>query len=96
MIDRSNRQAAQSPLRRLLDPGQPFCKEDVMWTLGYIKRQLADGAPEWSRLDRPQLLAYFSCFAEMSLTLLQRQAPERPETDRFRAMVSDLLNRDRN
>lgn len=63
----------------------------MLWALGLVKRQLADGAPEWSRLDRPQLLAYFSCFAEMSLLLLHRQAPERPEADRFRAMVSDLL-----
>jgi len=95
VANRYARHTADGPLRRLLDPDQPFCREDVLWTLGLIKRQLADGAPEWSRLDRPQLLAYFSCFAEMSLTLLQRQAPERPETDRFRAMISDLLSRER-
>ena len=87
--------SADGPLRRLLDPDQPFCREDVLWTLDLMKRQLADGAPEWSRLDRPQLLAYFACFAEMSLMLLHRQAPGRPEADRFRAIISDMLNRER-
>ena len=85
-------QAADGPLRRILDPAEPFCREDVLWTLGLIKRQLADGAPEWSRLDRPQLLAYFNGFAEMSLMLLHRQAPGQPEAERYRALLLDMLN----
>ena len=95
MTQRSVQQAVDGPLKRLLDPSQPFCREDVLWTLGRIKRQLAEGAPEWSRLDRPQLLAYFNGFAEMSLMLLYRQAPGRPEADRYRAMLLDLLNLER-
>lgn len=94
MYDRMASRAANAPLRRLLDPAQPFCREDVLWALGRIKRQLAEGAPEWSRLDRPRLLAYFSCFAEMALLLLNRQAPDRPEADQFRAMLADMLRQE--
>jgi hypothetical protein len=87
----SARTNTPAQLQRLLDPTQPFCREDVLWALHAIKRKAAEGAPEWSRLDRPELLVYFSCFAEMSLLLLQRQTPGRPETDRFRAMIAKLL-----
>ncbi|WP_276352662.1 hypothetical protein [Cohnella caldifontis] len=83
-----------SPLKRLLDRSQPFCKEDVLWALDYMKRKAADGAPEWSGLDRPQLLEVFACFAEMSLLLLHRQTPGKPETERFRAMLEGLFARD--
>jgi hypothetical protein len=76
-----------------LDPSQPFVREDVLWALDLIKRKAADGAPEWSGLDRPHLLAYFSCFAEMALLLLRRQAPGHPETACFRAMLEALLPR---
>jgi hypothetical protein len=81
------------PLRRLLDPAQPFCREDVLWALHLIKRKAAEGAPEISGLDRPQLLEYFTCFAEMATLLLHRQMPDLPETVRFRAMAAELLSR---
>jgi hypothetical protein len=80
------------PLKRLLDPSEPFCREDVLWALDHIKRKAAEGAPEWSGLDRPQLLDYFVRFAEMALLLLHRQTPGSPETARFRKMVEDLLS----
>lgn len=84
---------AQDHLRRLMDPSYPPCREDVLWALGFIKQKVADGAPEWSGLDRPQLLAYFACFAEMALMLLHRQVPYGPETACFRTMLSELLLR---
>jgi hypothetical protein len=79
------------PLRRLLDPSQPFVREDVLWALDLIKRKAADGAPEWSGLDRPRLLEYFACFAEMALLLLHRQTPGTPETECFRELLEGLL-----
>lgn len=91
MTDSVKRPIADVPLRRLLDSTQPFCREDVLWALHAMKRKLAEGAPEWSGLDRPELLACFSCFAEMSLLLLHRQTPGHPETERFRAMVAKML-----
>jgi hypothetical protein len=79
------------PLRRLLDPSYPLCREDVLWALGFIKKKVADGAPEWSGLDRPQLLAHFACFADMAMLLLHRRSPSGSETACFRTMLSDLL-----
>jgi hypothetical protein len=84
----------EQPLRRLLDPSYPLCREDVLWALGFIKKKVADRAPEWSGLDRPQLLAHFACFADMALLLLHRRSPSLQETECFRAMLRDLLPRD--
>jgi hypothetical protein len=84
----------EQPLRRLLDPSYPLCREDVLWALGYIKKKVADRAPEWSGLDRPQLLAHFACFADMALLLLHRRSPSLQETACFRKMLSELLPRE--
>ncbi|TJY43301.1 hypothetical protein E5161_05230 [Cohnella pontilimi] len=83
------------PLQRLLDPAQPFVREDVLWALDLVKRKAADGAPEWSGLDQPRLLACFACYAEMALLLLHRRTPDQPETDCFREMLEELLCRPR-
>jgi hypothetical protein len=81
---------AEEPLRRLLDPSYPLCREDVLWGLDFIKKKVADGAPEWSGLDRPQLLARFACFADMALLLLHHRSPSNPETASFRKMLSEF------
>jgi hypothetical protein len=86
--------APAEPLRRLLDPSQPFCREDVLWALHHMKRKAAEGAPEWSELDQPQLLEYFKCFADMALILLNRQTPDSPETACFRDMLKGMLARE--
>jgi hypothetical protein len=88
--------APPCPLMRLLDRSQPFCREDVLWALDYMKRKAAEGAPEWTGLDRPQLVEVFACYAEMALLLLQRQTPGRPEKERFRAVLEGLFVRGRN
>jgi hypothetical protein len=80
----------EEPLRRLLDPSHPLCREDVLWALGFIKKKVTDGAPEWSGLDRPQLLSHFACFADMALLLLHRRSPSSSETASFRKMLSEL------
>ncbi len=84
----------EQPLRRLLDPSYPLCREDVLLALGFIKKKVADRAPEWSGLDRPQLLAHFACFADMALLLLHRRSPSGQETACFRTMLSELLPRE--
>jgi hypothetical protein len=89
-----NPKPIEQPLRRLLDPSYPLCREDVLWALGFIKKKVADGAPEWSGLDRPQLLAHFACFADMALLLLHRRSPSNHETACFRTMLRELLPRD--
>ncbi|MFC5532288.1 hypothetical protein [Cohnella yongneupensis] len=82
---------AEEPLRRLLDPAYPLCRDDVKSALGFIKKKVADGAPEWSGLDRPQLLAHFVCFADMALLLINRHNPSDKDTACFRAMLRELL-----
>ncbi|WP_123039914.1 hypothetical protein [Cohnella candidum] len=91
MANTSHPRAQESPLKRLLDPSQPFCREDVLWALHHVKRKAAEGAPEWSGLDRPQLIECFACFAEMALLLLHKQTPGQPETACFRVMLRTLF-----
>ena len=86
--------ASAEPLRRLLDPSQPFVREDVLWALHHVKSKAAEGAAEWSELDQPQLLEYFKCFADMALILLHRQTPGSPETSCFRDMLRGMLARE--
>ncbi|MFC5703496.1 hypothetical protein ACFPVX_19580 [Cohnella faecalis] len=80
------------PLRRLLDPEYPLCRDDVLWALDHVKRKVAEGAPEWSGLDRPQLLAHFVCFADIALMMLHRRTLEGPESASFRKLLSSLTN----
>lgn len=84
---------ANEHLRRLMDPSYPPRREDVLWALDLIKQKVADGAPEWSGLDLPQLLDHFACFADMALMLLHRRVPYGPETACFRTMLSELLQK---
>ncbi|MBN2983437.1 MULTISPECIES: hypothetical protein [Cohnella] len=84
-------QALDEPLRRLLDPSYPLCREDLIWGLDYIKRKVADGAPEWTALDRPRLLAHFACYAGLAMHLLHRQNPCGEDAACLRAMLADML-----
>ncbi|CAM3723496.1 hypothetical protein COLU111180_05085 [Cohnella lubricantis] len=83
--------AAPDPLRHLLDPDYPLCREDLIWALDYIKRKVADGAPEWTGLDRPQLLAHFAAYANLAMHLLHRQSLCGEDTEQLRAMLRDTL-----
>jgi len=82
---------APDTLRRLLDPDYPLCKEDLIWALDYIKRKVADGAPEWKGLDRPRLLAHFAAYANLAMHLLQRQSLCGEDAEQLRAMLMDTL-----
>ncbi len=84
----------EQPLRRILDPSHPLCREDVLWALGFIKKKVTERAPEWSGLDQSQLLAHFTCFADMALLLLHRRSPSIQETACFRKMLNELLSPD--
>lgn len=87
-----NHPALAEPLRRLLDPTTNLCREDVIWALEFLKRKMAEGAPEWSGLERPQLLANITCFAEMAMLLVHKRAPGVPETACFREMLGQLTS----
>lgn len=85
--------AAPDTLRRLLDPDYPLCREDLIWALDYIKRKVADGAPEWTGLDRPRLLAHFAAYANLAMHLLHRQSLCGEDAEQLRAMLMDTLPR---
>ncbi|MBB6636410.1 hypothetical protein [Cohnella thailandensis] len=78
-------------LRRLLDPSYPLCREDLVWALDYIKRKVAEGAPEWSGLDRPRLLALFAAYAGVATHLLNRQSLCSEDAEHLRALLRDTL-----
>jgi hypothetical protein len=78
-------------LKRLLDPAHPLCREDMIWTLDYIKRKVAEGAPEWTGLDRPRLLAHFATYAGLAMQLLHRQSLCGEDAEHLRALLRDTL-----
>ncbi|MGG1311355.1 MULTISPECIES: hypothetical protein [Cohnella] len=79
------------PLKRLLDPSYPMCREDLILALDFIKRKVAEGAPEWTGLDRPRLLAHFACYAELAMHLVHRQNLCGEDAACLRAMLADML-----
>jgi hypothetical protein len=88
--DASGASHLTGPIRRLLDPTQPFLREDVLWALDYVRRKAAEKARQPASPDQMPCCEYFACFAEMALLLLNRQMPGPPEQARFRAMLADL------
>jgi hypothetical protein len=46
-------------INRILGPEYPLCREDVVWALEYMKKKVADEAPELISLPQPQLLRMF-------------------------------------
>lgn len=84
--------AVSDTMRRLLDPAYPLCREDVVWALDYIKRKVADGAPEWTGLDRPRLLAHFAAYANLAMHLLHRQSLCGEDAEQLRSLLRDTLS----
>ncbi|THF74209.1 hypothetical protein [Cohnella fermenti] len=82
---------APPTLSRLLDPSYPVCRGDLIWALDYIKRKVAEGAPEWSGLDRPRLLAHFAAYAGVAMRLLNRQSLCGEDAEHLRALLRDTL-----
>jgi len=87
-------QAQPDTLRRLLDPDYPLRREDVIWALDYIKSKMAEGAPEWTGLDRPRLLALFANYAGLAMHLLKRPGLCGEDAEQLRAMLMNALPRD--
>ena len=64
-------------LTRILNPDYPLCRDDVVWVLEYMKKKVADEAPELLSLPQPQLLKKFQCFAEASMILIKQRRGSR-------------------
>ncbi|HUC93360.1 MAG TPA: hypothetical protein VMS09_15285 [Paenibacillus sp.] len=83
--------APDKRLNQILDPDRPFCKEDAVWVLEFMKKKVADGDPIVSDLPRPQLLQTFSCFAEAAMVLIHRRPGGEKEIDRLRSWLTESV-----
>ena len=78
-------------INRINDPDYPLSREDVIWTLEFMKRKMADEAPELLGLPQPLLLRKFQSFAEASLMLLKSRSGCGYETDRLRNCLQEVI-----
>ncbi|SFS60986.1 hypothetical protein [Paenibacillus sp. BC26] len=84
--------SAQYRVDRIFNPDYPLSREDVLWTLEYMKKKMADEAPELLSLPQPLLLKKFQSFAEASLFLLKQQRSGcGQESDRLRSCLQDVI-----
>jgi len=77
--------------RRLLDPAYPLRREDLIRALDDMKRKMAEGAPEWTGLDRPRLLACFASYAELAMQLLRRPSLCGEDSEHLRTLLRNAL-----
>lgn len=88
----------QRRIDRILDPGHPLCRDDVIWMLEFIKKKVADEDPALMDLSQPRLLQNFHYFAETAMALIQRKYYFDQEADRLREWLKQAaygLNNDR-
>ncbi|RAP78077.1 hypothetical protein [Paenibacillus montanisoli] len=84
--------SVQYRVDRIFNPDYPLSREDVLWTLEYMKKKMADEAPELLSLPQPLLLKKFQSFAEASLLLLKQQRSVcGQESDRLRQCLQDVI-----
>jgi len=76
---------------RILSPDYPLCRDDVVWILEFIKKKVADEAPELLALPQPRLLRNFQSFAEVSTLLIKQRSGCGHETDRLRSCLAEAL-----
>jgi hypothetical protein len=82
----------RSRIERILSADYPICRDDVVWMLEYIKKKVADEAPELLSLPQPRLLRIFQNFAEVSMMMLKhRNGCIGPEADRLRGCLSEAI-----
>lgn len=83
--------SARYRVDRLNNPDYPLSRDDVVWTLAFVKKKMADEAPDLVGLPQPLLLRKFQSFAEASLMLLKQRGGCGHETDRLRSCLQELI-----
>ncbi len=91
MLPNLEPQSTNVRLTRILNPDYPLCRDDVVWVLEYMKKKVADEAPELLSLPQPQLLKKFQCFAEASMILIKQRRGLGQEPDRLRSCLQEVL-----
>ncbi|MBM7563564.1 hypothetical protein [Paenibacillus sacheonensis] len=84
--------SARYRINRINNPDHPLSREDVVWTLAFVKKKMADGAPDLVGLPQPLLLTKFQSFAEASLLLLKQRGGCGHEADRLRQCLQEVIS----
>jgi hypothetical protein len=91
---------AERKLEMLLNKAHPLCKDDVIWILEYIKKNVAEEDPRLLELSQPRLLQNFRYFADIALMLIHRRNGFDQEADRLKDWIAEasfgLHSQDRN
>src|SRR5690606_28180334 len=82
----------QQKINRLLDPAYPLRKEEVIWTLEYIKKKAAELDLHMSDVSRSRLLHSYCCFAEAAMMLIHHRHPQEHEADRLKFWIREALD----
>src|SRR4051794_4608065 len=83
--------SARYRVNRINNPDYPLSREDVIWTLEFMKKKMADEAPELLGLPQPLLLRKFQSFADASLLLLKQRSGCGHDADRMRGYLQEVI-----
>lgn len=79
----------QGKLEQILHPNYPLCKDDVVWILEFIKKKVAEEAPQMQGLAQPRLMRNFRYFAEVAMMLIHRRHGFDQEADRIKMWLRE-------
>jgi hypothetical protein len=79
----------KSRIDEILQPAHILCREDVVWTLEYIKKKLAEEDPAFLELPSSRLLKNFHYFAEIAMMLIHRHQPQDQEMNRLKMWMAE-------
>jgi len=79
----------QDKWERLLDPSYALCKEDVIWMLDYIAKNVTEENESLLALSQSRLLTNFRSFAEVAMMLIKRHSGPHQEQNRLKERIAE-------
>lgn len=79
-------------LAKIIQPGHPLCKDDVIWVLDYIKKKVAEEDPQLMHLPQARLLKNFHAFTEVAMLLIHRRPSGDHEIDRLKRWLAEAAH----
>lgn len=76
-------------LERLLEPGYPLCREDLIWALTALKHKAAEGNSRLSELPWPRLMRNYRALAELAQLLLSPAGGQGLEQTEWKALLRE-------
>lgn len=77
---------SRTKLARITGPDAVLRREDIIWTLEYVKKKVADKDPNLLELSQPRLLENFHAFADIAMLLIHKGSGNL-EHDRLKSML---------